>query len=371
MATQTLTAGKGSFEQRGLVTGYVWKLIRESVALTQLDLARRLEVDLATVQAWESGRRPITALKAGQLARMRLVLIALGCPPQLFEVLNDAIDADVVIDHALHHGNKADQGMFHPLAVTVHRRDLTNLITWPFNGLMPSQLRRFVPDRPKRRGPNAGYPVVSADERRRFFDHLLVTAELRHDYSVLRRQAVYLLSFDTDEDTRRWLEGEHLRSTSKAGHADDVPSWLAMRSSAVSLTRYGHQDPLHAFVARGLATHDQEVANLNYWAYWLGETPETQVDDTFMAVKPTLGWDGRRVLAHLLDRIAPDADQLALNVRTLWQLVLARPNLLKERVDLRTTAAERVSQVLECPGLRTQERRELSDIAYAIKIADR
>jgi hypothetical protein len=90
-----------------------------------------------------------------------------------------------------------------------------------------------------------------------------------------------------------------------------------------------------------------------------------------MAVKPALGWDGRRVLAHLLDRIGPDAEQLALNVRTLWQLVLARPNLLKERVDLRTAASARVSQVLDCPGLGTQVRRELSDIAYAIKLADR
>lgn len=90
-----------------------------------------------------------------------------------------------------------------------------------------------------------------------------------------------------------------------------------------------------------------------------------------MAAKPAVSWDGRRVLAHLLDRIELNADQLALNVRTLWQLVLARPNLLKERVDLRTTASGRVSQVLDCPNLGKQERRELHDIAYAIKLADR
>jgi hypothetical protein len=371
MTAQNLTTGKGSARQRGLITGYVWKLIRESVALTQIGLAGHLDVDLATVQAWESGRRPITALRAADLARMRMALIGLGCPPQLFEVLKDAVDADMVIDYALHHGEKVVKGAFHPLAVTVHRRDLTNLITWPFNGLMPSQLRNFVPERPKRRGPSANHPVVSASERRAFFDHLVIAAEVRREHPILHRQAVYLLSFDTDEDTKAWLEGEHLRSMGDAGGTDDVPSWVAVRSSAVSLTRYGHQDPLDAFVSRGLATHRQEIANLNYWAYWLDEIPETQVNDGFMTSESVFSWDGRRLFAHLLDRITPEADQLALNVRTLWQLVLARPNLLKERVDLRACASARVGEMLDCSDLGAQVRRELSDIAYAIRLSDR
>jgi hypothetical protein len=109
----------------------------------------------------------------------------------------------------------------------------------------------------------------------------------------------------------------------------------------------------------------------NRRAYWLDEIAETQTDDGFMTSESDFSWDGKRLLAHLLDRITPDADQLALNVRTLWQLVLARPKLLKERVDLRAAASVRVSEMLDCSDLGAQVRRELSDIAYAIRLSDR
>src|ERR1700704_3971749 len=51
---------KGRSDQ-GLISGYVLKLTRESLGLTQEALADRLRVDKHTVQAWESGRRPMGA----------------------------------------------------------------------------------------------------------------------------------------------------------------------------------------------------------------------------------------------------------------------------------------------------------------------
>ena len=47
-----------SAPHRGEVTGYLFKLIRESIPLTQEQLAVDLDVDRVTVQSWESGRRP-------------------------------------------------------------------------------------------------------------------------------------------------------------------------------------------------------------------------------------------------------------------------------------------------------------------------
>lgn len=370
MTTETPSASQGSVRQRGLITGFVWKLIREAVGLTQRELAELLGVDLATTQSWESGRRPLTALRAGDLAWMRIRLISIGCPPKLFDVLSDAVDADLILDFALTLGADLPDGHPHPLATTVHRRNLTNLITWPFNGLMPAQLRPIVQESPRRRGPSSAHPIVSAAERRRFFDHLIATAERARNQNVRRRQAIYLLSFDTSNVTRGWLENEHLRARTFAD-LDSVPAWVAMRSSAIALTRFGYHDPLEAFVLTGLTSHQQEIANLNYWAYWLGEIHEIQVDDRFMLEFPPSGWSGLSTVTHLLDRIGSDADQLALNVRTLWQLVAARPTLLRDQIELRAAAAAKIGEVLDSSGVGAKIRRDLSDVAYAIKLAER
>jgi hypothetical protein len=59
-----------------------------------------------------------------------------------------------------------------------------------------------------------------------------------------------------------------------AGRFDNVPSWVAVRSSAVALAQDGDPEPLQAFVTHGLSSDDQDVANVNYWAYWVGEISE-------------------------------------------------------------------------------------------------
>lgn len=66
---ETLTGGHGS-RSIGVVSGFVLKLARQSAALTQDKLAEVLTVDVTTVQGWESGRRPLSAMNAGDFLRL-------------------------------------------------------------------------------------------------------------------------------------------------------------------------------------------------------------------------------------------------------------------------------------------------------------
>lgn len=77
-------AGRGrSAPRRGEVAGYLLKLIRESIPLTQEQLAADLGVDRVTVQSWESGRRPFAAVPLGQAIAVRRRLGRLGANPTL------------------------------------------------------------------------------------------------------------------------------------------------------------------------------------------------------------------------------------------------------------------------------------------------
>lgn len=103
-AGRTPRRGQGFGRGLGVVGGFTLKVIRESTGLTQFGLAERLQVDLATVQAWESGRRPLTASRSVDLARLRGELMVLGAPPDAFEVLRDSLDADLLISAAVEAG---------------------------------------------------------------------------------------------------------------------------------------------------------------------------------------------------------------------------------------------------------------------------
>jgi transcriptional regulator with XRE-family HTH domain len=67
-ASATLTGSRGS---EGRISGYVLKVIRESLGHTQERLAERLGVSAATIQGWESGRRPLMAMSVGNLMALR------------------------------------------------------------------------------------------------------------------------------------------------------------------------------------------------------------------------------------------------------------------------------------------------------------
>ncbi|MGH3827229.1 MAG: hypothetical protein ACRDQX_08650, partial [Pseudonocardiaceae bacterium] len=168
-----------------------------------------------------------------------------------------------------------------------------------------------------------------------------------------------------------WLRTEQRRALRDAGRTEHVPSWVAVRSSAVALAHGGDRDPLRAFLQHALATDRLEQANLNYWAYWVGEIDDVQVDDEFMRRVNPRDWSGARLLGHLLERLHPGFGHAELNLHTMWALLLTHPALLSNRPDLRSSAASTVESLTADHDLSPEARRELSDIGYAVRLADR
>ena len=369
---ETLRSSQGSPRCLGAVSGFLLKLIRESAGLTQVQLAEKLGVDVASVQSWESGRRPLTALRAADLAWLRSRLLRDGAQLTLLAMLEDAIQADLIIAKMVQAGGQLIEADKHPLGVTVHQRQLTNLITWPFTGIAPDSLRDLVTAR-VRRGPVPDQPSLTQDERTRFFDHLLVTADTNpHEATALsRRQAIYLLSFDIRASTTDWLRTERQRTLHAAWRTDHVPSWVAIRDSASGLAQSGDRDPLRAFLRHALTTDQLEQANLSYWAYWVGEIGDVQIDDKFIVRVNPRYWNGTRLLEHLLNHLDPGCGHAELRIHTVWTPLLTHPTLLSTRPHVRSAAASTLEELAEDRDLSVQARRELSDIGYAVRLADR
>jgi hypothetical protein len=84
----TPTGGRGS-RATGVVAGFVLKLSRQTAGLTQEKPAELLGVDATTVQGWESGRRPLAAVGAGELVKLSARLTRAGAPASTGRHLND------------------------------------------------------------------------------------------------------------------------------------------------------------------------------------------------------------------------------------------------------------------------------------------
>ncbi|MEV4708611.1 helix-turn-helix domain-containing protein [Actinoplanes sp. NPDC049316] len=119
------------------MSGFVLKLARESTGLTQDKLAEELTVGVHTVQGWESGRRPLSAVNAGELISLCARLTRLGAPGSTGRCLLEAIEADRVLATGIEAGPRWIDPRIHPLADSVHRWTITNLVTWPIVGKMP------------------------------------------------------------------------------------------------------------------------------------------------------------------------------------------------------------------------------------------
>ncbi|MGH3589240.1 MAG: hypothetical protein ACRDQ0_23260, partial [Pseudonocardia sp.] len=213
-------------------------------------------------------------------------------------------------------------------------------------------------------------PTLTEDERTRFFDHLLVTADANYNKGALaRRQAIYLLGFDSRPSTSEWLRAEHTRALRNTGRGDNISSCVVVRSSAVALAYSGDREPLRAFLQRTSATDRLEQANLNYWAYWVGEIDGVQANDEFMGRVDPQGWSGVQLLGHLLELLRRGSGDVELNLHTVWALLLAHPALLSGHPRLRSATANTVEELAEDHDLSVRARRELSDIAYAVRLA--
>jgi transcriptional regulator with XRE-family HTH domain len=156
MRGRALTAGAN--ELVGRIAGAVLAAIRAETGTTQDGFAERMHVGLSTVQAWESGRRPLIKASFQDLQRLNRQLRTDGAPVGLLHLLEQALLVDsIYIDMS------ATESRPHPLALLVPDRALTELLTWPITGEAPQQLRAA---RSKLHVPGGVRDAVAAELRR-------------------------------------------------------------------------------------------------------------------------------------------------------------------------------------------------------------
>ncbi|MFE7424099.1 helix-turn-helix domain-containing protein [Streptomyces sp. NPDC057545] len=363
----TVTDGQGTRGSRnGTVSGYVFRLVREQLGHTQEALAERFRVSPDTVAGWESGRRPLTAVPVAHMLTCRHRLLRLGSAPALLMALERAMEADVLLAGALADDVHVDDS---PIGAWVLQRDLVEVLSWPLNGVAPASLRT-LPDPPRpRRGPVPRGPEFSAADRRRFFSCMRQAAEHARgrDRFLLRRQALYLAGYDDAPDTSEWLAQQQ-----RAERPDGwLTIWLNSRSVAAVAARQGDRDQMGHFITTTLVDDDAgEAANLNYWAYWIGEAPHIQMSDDFIAAANPGPWPGDKLMRHLVGGMNPNHGFFDLNVHTLWALLAIRPSLLRPGTPIGNELRASLPVLLDGRELSVRARRELEDIRYAIRLAE-
>jgi transcriptional regulator with XRE-family HTH domain len=378
-AAAVRTGGGGSVgrPRDGIITGYLLKLIRQSAGLSQEGLAEQVGVDRNTVQGWESGRRSLTGTRVATLVELRHRLRQLGGDPRLLAAVDDAAEADFVLAYTLATEPGERRPATHPLACWVPKRSFAYLLAWPFTGQPPIALRQHAV--PPRRGPVAQAPVLTREEQRRFFQHLRLTAEQslidrglkEASGTLLRRNIYYSLSWNPSSEATAWLGELEQREARRLGRLETwSPSWTVARSLVVVRARRGDPEPLRDFIGAAISSDACQAANLNYWAYWIGEIPETHSSDEFMA--GDLGpWPGTALLRRFAANLVATEPLIDLYAHSLWALLERRGRLLEHDPRLAQSLAGRVEALLAEGELSVQSRRELEQVHYGVRLLEK
>ncbi len=109
-----------------------------------------------------------------------------------------------------------------------------------------------------------------------------------------------------------------------------------------------------------------ERAGLNYWAYWVGEIPGRQRDDSFMTAE-TSTWRGAHLLRHLVDRLDDTHPFVDLNVHSVWALLTARRGLVHDDPATSQSLLARSIRLLDGADISAQSTRELTSIVYSLR----
>ncbi|MGH2769827.1 MAG: helix-turn-helix domain-containing protein, partial [Actinomycetota bacterium] len=327
-----------------------------------------------TVQGWESGRRSLTVTRVANMVDLRHRLRRLGADPEVLDSMDQATEADYFLSYVLETDPEDIRLDDHLLATWVMKRAFAEMLGWPFTHEPPLALRQ-LPE-VSRRGPVPPGPLLAGRERDHFFGHLRIAAETslapafcaRTTASLLRRQAYYLCSWTTSPESRTWLGQMDPAERRLIADRDRwSPSWMALRSLAVAQAREGDPDPLRFFIKTSINSDECHAANLNYWAYWVGEINPTYGSDHF--ISNGLGrWRGDTLLRRLHDRLASSELAIDIYVHTLWALLQRRAWLLEEDLASARSLCDRVEALIDTPGISDQSRRELESISLAIPL---
>lgn len=357
--------------REGVISGQVLKVVRESVGATQEGLAELLQVDPNTVQSWESGRRGLPGTRVAALNELRRQLHLLGAGESALAAFHPAVEADYLL-RFLTDTDPLDTPLDrHPLAASVLRRDVVDLLAWTFTGTPPIGLPVIAG---RRSGPRSASPPVSAAEREAFFSHLRTVVERSRRANPgpadpqPHRQIYYFMQWDTRPTTQDWVQAmERAERRSWSARHGWTPRWVTARSAAITQARHGDPEPLRAFIASGLTDReDCEDADLNYWAYWLGETSASWRTDDAMA-GGLHRWAGYCLLERFSDRLVPGEPLLDLYAHSTAALVVRRPHLLRER-SIAEGLRGKLQLTLDSGSLSAPTLRRLGDLRFALRL---
>jgi DNA-binding transcriptional regulator YiaG len=331
----------------GRLSGAVLAAVRRELDTDLERFAAGTGQHIATVEGWESSARPLTAATFGDLQRLRRHLQVAGATAARLRVFDNALQADAILDDL---DAPPDR---HPLGLLVPDRALTELLGWTMTGQTPRALDG-LPAELAVPGPDRDRLAAALRDAT---EHPAASPETA---AMIRRQAEFLLAGHAP--SRAWVtEAAGLEQRQAGDLSVWSPQWPVARTAAISAAVAGDPAPLERFVADGLSSDAGQAANLNYWAYWVGESSERWATDVDMTRPGT--WAGHTLLRSLLDGLEQRVPYRELTAHTLWALLEQRRELLRP-AGSRARVARVVGDTLATGnGVSDQARARLAQVA--------